>query len=109
MGRQSGSRRFGGWNSFGRFSAQPIIFTPNHFLNRSFAPERAATAVANGPAAKIDHISFAVLRLDQVGVTSSLKFHVWAIAGAEDVSVRMQFVRPSEIARARHRDSVSKA
>src|SRR3954464_10638925 len=50
---------FEGWNSLRVESSEPAVFTPSHLLNRCFAAKRAAAAVAQRTAAKINHIRFA--------------------------------------------------
>ena len=49
------------------------------------------------------------MRLDQIGVAGALQFDVRPVARAQDVRVGMQFVRPGEFSRARHRHGVSPA
>src|SRR5262249_23237115 len=68
-----------------------------HFLNRSFTPERASTAVAQRSAAEIDHVGFAALSFDQISVTGALQVNVGPMPGAEDVGVGMKFVWPGEV------------
>ena len=58
------------------------------------------------PAAEIDHVGFAVLRFDEIGVAGALQLGVGPVARAQDVGVGMQFVGPGQIARARHRHGV---
>ena len=64
-----------------------------HRLNRRLASERAAAAVAERPAAEIDHVGLSRLRLDEVGVARALQRDVGTMARAQDVHVGMQLVR----------------
>ena len=82
---------------------------PDHFLDRGFSAECAAAAIAKRPAAKMDHVGLAVLRLHQVGVSRALQFDIRAVAGSQYVLVGMQFVRAGQFARARHRDRMAPA
>src|SRR5262245_28844258 len=90
--RQAGVRRFQSWDGIPAGRAQPAVLAPNHFLDCSFAPERAAAAIPQRPAAQIDHVRVTALRLDDVGVSGALQGGVWTIAGAQDVHVRVQFI-----------------
>src|SRR4051812_15665619 len=56
--------------------AEPAIRPPLHFLNGSFATERAAPAVAQRTAAEEDHIGVPGLCLDDVGVPGALELDV---------------------------------
>ena len=102
MSGQCRRGRFDGGNSLSVQRAQPAVLAPNHFLNRRFAAERAAAAIAQRPADEIDHVGFAVLRFDEIGVAGALQLGVGPMARAQDVSVGMQFVGAGEISRARH-------
>ena len=82
---------------------------PRHRLDGGFAAQRAAAAVAQRPAAEIDHVGLAVLRFDEVGVAGALQLDVGPVARAQDVDVGMQFVRPGQRARARHGDGMPPA
>ena len=82
VNRQRRRGRFDGRKTLPIQGAQPAVPAPNHFLNRRFAAERAAAAIAQRPAAEINHVSLAVLRFDQVGVAGALQFDVRAGAAS---------------------------
>ncbi len=92
MSRECRRRRFNRRNPLSVQRAEPAVLTPDHFLNRGFAAERAATTVAQGPATQVDHVGLSVLGFDEVRMAGPLQFRIRALAGAENVRVRMQFV-----------------
>src|SRR3954463_14780662 len=98
MWRQSWRGRLDSGNPFSIQRPQPATFAPSHFLNRRFATEPATTAIAQWATDEIRHVSFAVLRLDEARMAGALQFGIRPLAGAHDVSVRMQLVRAGEVA-----------
>src|SRR6185295_1916782 len=93
MGSQRRRWRFEGRNPLAVERSKPPVFIPDHFLNRCFAAKRAATAVAQGTSAEVNHVSVAGLCFDEVSVTGALKWRIGPMARAQEISVRMQFVR----------------
>ena len=93
----------GRWPSFG---VEPAVLAPEHFLDRGLAAQDAAAAVLQRPAAEIDHVGLAGLRLHEVGMAGALQRRIGPVARAENVSVGMQLVRPEQVARPRHGDGM---
>ena len=93
MRRQRRRRRFERRNAVAINRAQPAVVAPHHWLNRRLAAERAAAAIAQRPAAQIDHVGLAALRLDEIGVAGALQRRVGPMARGQDVDVGMQLVR----------------
>ena len=87
--------------------AQPAIRAPCHRLNGGLAAERAPPAVGDRASAQIDHVGFAGLGLDQIGVAGALQGDVGSMTRAQDVDVRMQLVGPEQRSRSRHRHGMS--
>ncbi|MEJ1970336.1 MAG: hypothetical protein WDN03_17165 [Rhizomicrobium sp.] len=86
--------------------AQPAIGAPHHRLDRGLAPQHAAAAIAQRPAAQIGHPGLAGLGLDQVAMAGALQLRIGAGACAQDVGIGMQLVRSPQVARPRHRHRV---
>ncbi len=87
--------------------AKPAVVRPHHRLNRGFAAQRTAAAIANGPAAEMHHVGLSLRSLHQVGVPGALQFDIRPVACRQYIYVRVQFVRAGELARARHGDRMS--
>src|SRR3954468_4980716 len=92
MRRQSRRLDFSRRQSLSIDSSHPTVSAPLHLLNGSFTSECAATAIMQGPTAKIDHVSLAILSLHQIGMPRTLQFDVGTMPRAQDAGVGMQFV-----------------